>query len=392
MTIQVFSKHVRLWTIVLVVAATTVTGTTVVKYSKDFWVLKPNASSDVLASAQPVSRVTALGRLVPQGEVINLSASPSVEGARLAQLQVQEGDEVKEGQIIAILDNRDRLQAALNQAQEQVKVAQAQLAQVKAGASVREIEAQRAVITRLEVELQETQATFDATIARLKAQLRNAQNDYQRYSYLYQEGGIAASERDRRQLDVETAQSQLNEASANRSRTIGALREQIKEARATLNRIAEVRPVNVQVAQAEVDNALAAVGQAQANLKLAYVRSPQGGQILKIHTRPGEIIDNQGIVEMGQTDQMEVIAEVYQTDISKVSLGQKATITSDVFEGEILGKVTRIGSQVSRQNILAVESGSDVDRRIVEVRISLDTEDSQRVKYLTNLQVQVGLN
>jgi len=88
---------------------------------------------------------------------------------------------------------------------------------------------------------------------------------------------------------------------------------------------------------------------------------------------------------------MEVIAEVYQTDINRVRLGQTATITSEVVEGELQGEVIRIGSQVSRQNTIASESGADVDRRIVEVRIRLTPAASQKVKDLTNLQVQIAL-
>jgi multidrug efflux pump subunit AcrA (membrane-fusion protein) len=57
---------------------------------------------------------------------------------------VQEGDRVQVGQIIAILDSRDRLQAAYEQAQEDVRVAQSKLAITQAGAKQGEINAQRA--------------------------------------------------------------------------------------------------------------------------------------------------------------------------------------------------------------------------------------------------------
>ncbi|MGD2180446.1 ABC exporter membrane fusion protein [Lusitaniella coriacea] len=392
MAIPFFSNPTRRWTIVFAIAAAAFATFAVVKYSKEFWVRDKPALSNSIESPQPKATVTALGRLVPQGEMIYLAPTPSVEGSKVAALRVEEGGLVKVGQIVAILDNRDRLQATLEQAKERVNVTRAKLDRVNAGASPREVEAQRAEIARWEVDLREAEAAADATINRLQAQLRNVQTDYQRYQSLYQEGAIAASERDSRNLAVQTARSQLNEAIANRSRTLGTLREQIKEAKATLNRIAEVRPVDVQVAQAEVNDAIAAVRKAEADLELAYVRSPQNGQVLKIHTRPGEIAGNMGIVELGQTDRMEVIAEVYQTDINQVRLGQSATITSDVFPDELRGEVIRIGSQVTQQDIFAAESGSDVDRRIIEVRIRLNPEDSQQVKDFTHLQVQIALN
>jgi multidrug efflux pump subunit AcrA (membrane-fusion protein) len=57
-----------------------------------------------------------------------------MEGTRVDQLLVKQGDNLKNGQIIAILDNHERLQAALTQAEAQRKISEARLAQVKAGA------------------------------------------------------------------------------------------------------------------------------------------------------------------------------------------------------------------------------------------------------------------
>ena len=391
-TKEVKIKSPLRWTVIIVLVPTAISAAILFKYTKDFWFSPEQTTSDEpvpLKEENPIV-VTALGRLVPEGEIIQLSASPSLEGTRIASLLVQEGDKVEQGQVIAILDNRDRRIAAQQSAREAVKVAQARLNQILAGASQREIEAQTAVITRLELELKEAEGVLTATITRVKAELNNAQLEYQRYQHLYGEGAISASARDSHQLMVETTAAELEEAVANRDRTLGSLQEQLKQARATLNQIREVRPVDVAAGQAEVDRAQAAVSQAEADLKLAYVRSPQTGTILKINARPGEIIGDGGIVELGETERMEVIAEVYQTDIGEINLGQKAMVTSEVFSEELKGEVIRIGSQISRQNIFAVESGADVDRRIVEVRIGLNPEDSQQVQNLTNLQVEVA--
>ncbi len=82
---------------------------------------------------QPVAKtITALGRLEPNGEVIKLSASTTGDGNQVKQLLVKEGDRVQRGQIIAIMDSRDRLQGSLDEAQQQVQVAKSRLAQVKA--------------------------------------------------------------------------------------------------------------------------------------------------------------------------------------------------------------------------------------------------------------------
>lgn len=329
--------------------------------------------------------IAALARLEPQGEVIQLSASAATAGSRVDQLTVKLGDRVQPGQIIAVLDNRDRLAAALAQARSQYQVAQARLAQVKAGAKQGQIQAQKATLNRLTAELQGQVVAQTASIARLQAQFNNARTECQRYQLLFNNGAIAASQRDNICLQPMTLQDQLREARANRDRTVATLNQQRKEAEGTLQQIAEIRPVDIAIAQAEVQASQAAIQQAEANLALAYVRSPQQGQILKIQIRPGEIIGNQGIVEIGNTDQMIAIAEVYETDIDKVKLGDRATLTGTNLQEKFTGTVSEIGLQIGKKDILGTDPAADVDARVVEVKIRLDPASSQRLKGLTNL-------
>ncbi|GAA6618059.1 HlyD family efflux transporter periplasmic adaptor subunit [Scytonema sp. NUACC26] len=411
-----------------------------------------------------VKTVTALGRLEPKGEVVKLSAPTSTEGSRVEQILVREGTMVQQGQLIAILDNRDRLAAALSEAQEQVRVAQANLAQVKAGAKQGEIEAQKATVARIQVEreteLEAQKATVariqaekdtsveaqKATIARLKAeketeteaqkatigqfqaQVENAQAEYQRYQKLYQQGAIAISLLDNKRLTLATAQQQLAQAQANLKRIEESRNEQlveakanlkrvdatgkqqlaeaganlkrietsrdqqIKESSATLDRISEVRPVDVASAQAEVNRAIAAVKKAEANLRQAFVRSPEAGQVLKIYTRPGEVISDEGIAEMGQTSQMYAVAEVYQSDINKVRTGQKVRLTSESMPGELQGIIERVGSQVLRQNVVNSDPTTNIDARVVEVHVRLDETSSRKAAKFSNMQVTATID
>ena len=340
-------------------------------------------------STPQIKTVTALGRLEPEGEAIALSAPTSAEGNRVDQLLVKEGDRVRKGQAIAILNSHDRLQASVMQAQEQVRVAQAKLDQVRAGAKTGEIQAQRSQIAQLEAERIGDLNAQAATVARLEAEVQNAQVEYQRYALLYQNGAVSASQRDSKRLAFTTAQKQLQEAQAARDRTQNSRQQQLNEARATLDRIAEVRPVDVQVAQADVRQALAAVEQAKANLEQASVRSPQNGQILKIYTRPGELISNDGIAEIGRTQQMFAIAEVYQSDIKNIRPGQRAQVSSDSIDSELIGTVEQVGYKVLRQDIVNTDPSANIDGRIVEVKIRLDADSSGKAARLTNQQVKV---
>ncbi|MBN3943068.1 MAG: ABC exporter membrane fusion protein [Nostoc sp.] len=332
--------------------------------------------------------VTALGRLEPQGKVIKLSAAVSAEGSRVEKLLVNEGDRVKAGQAIAILNSRDRLQAAFKEAQEQVKVAQANLNRTQAGAKRGEIAAQKAAIARLEAERQGNINAQAATIERFQAEVRNAQAEDERYQQLYQQGAISASQRDSKHLNLETSQKSLQEVQAQLNRTQSTSQQQVKQATATLDEIAEVRGVDVEAAQAEVNRAIAAMNLAKVNLEQAQVRSPQNGQVFEIHTHPGELISNDGIADIGQTSQMYVIAEVYESDIGKVHSGQQVRVLGDYLPIELQGIVDRKGLQVRRQNVINTDPVSNIDNRVVEVHIRLDEASSRKAATLTNMQVK----
>ncbi|MBD2103373.1 ABC exporter membrane fusion protein [Leptolyngbya sp. FACHB-261] len=349
-------------------------------------------SAKLAVAASSGKAVSALGYLKPEGEVLHLSA-PNVLSAlgasRVDKLLVKEGEQVKAGQVVAVLDNHENLKAALKLAQEQVKVAQANLAQVRAGAKLGELEAQKATIASLEADLIGQLSAQDQTIARLEAELSNGRVEYQRYRTLFQAGAVTASQLDSKQLTMQTAQKQLSEARAQRGRINLTVQQQIKAAQATLTQLAEVRPTDVQAAQADIDRTIANVTKAQAELDLALVRAPINGRILKIYTHPGEAISDQGILALGQTKQMNVVAEVYESDISKLRIGQVATITGTAFADQLQGTITQIGLQVNSQDVLSTDPTANVDSRVIEVKIRLNAADSQKVSTLTNLQVNV---
>jgi HlyD family secretion protein len=393
------------------------------------WQQSQNAALEQAQMAVPpvIKTITALGRLQPQGEVIKLSAPTSTNGNRVDRLLVKEGDRVKIGQLIAILDSHDRLQAALAEAQQQVASARAKLAQTKAGAKSGEIGAQAAKSQQAQVELTNDRAsqideiarvtaqwqgdrtTQLATISRWRASFQNAQSELNRYQQLQAQGAISKSVLDSKQLAVATAQQQLAEAQAilnridltskqqlNQAQTKlhridSSGQQQVAAAQATLAQIREVRTVDVNAAQAEVDRTIANAKQAQASLEQSSVKAPQAGEVLAIHTRPGEVVGNEGIVEIAETDRMEAIAEVYQSDVGKIRLGQKTTVSSSAIVGDLMGTVSQIGSQVRRQTIVNTDPSTNIDARIVEVHVTLDRPSSQKAAKSTNLQVQVTI-
>lgn len=362
-------------------------------YFTQFQAVQPSPE----AAPRPLSAsmVNALGRIEPENETIQVAAPATQGGAsRITELLVKVGDRVQAGQVLAIAETRNRQQAALQEAKQQVGIAQARLAQVKAGARPGEIAARQATVRSLDAELSGEQATQQATITRLEAAFQNAQVEYNRNQMLAREGAIAASLLDSRRLALRTAQAELNAAQAALKRTQTTLQARVSEASATVEQVAAVRPTDIAVAQAEVAGAIATVNRLRADLELAYIRAPKPGRILRIHTYAGEVVGDRGIVELGQTDQMMVVAEVYESDIGKVRVGQTVTVTSpnNAFAGKLAGTVDRIGLQVAKRDVLDTDPTAATDVRVIEVHIRLNAAASQQVSGLTNLQVNVAVN
>jgi len=128
---------------------------------------------------------------------------------------------------------------------------------------------------------------------------------------------------------------------------------------------------------------------ARARMELSVVRSPLRAQVLDIHTRPGERVDADGILELGQTDRMYVVAEVYETDITQVEVGQRARIIIPALSKPASGTVERIALKVGRLDVLGTDPIAKIDARVVEVFILLD--QSEVLSSLTNMQVEVEI-
>ena len=178
--------------------------------------------------------------------------------------------------------------------------------------------------------------------------------EYARLKKLHEEGTISDSHRDSAELVAESAGANLRRVRAG-----------TKLARADLRR-------------------------AQEDLELTVVRSPVNGQVLQIHTREGEKAGADGIAEIADTGQMYAVAEVYETDIAKVRVGQRATVTLAQAGEPLSGIVERVALKVGKLDVLGTDPVARTDARVVEVDILMD--DSRRVSGMTNMQVTVTID
>src|SRR5713101_7332014 len=305
------------------------------------------------------ARISALGRLAPEGEVISIAPptqTGTLAGARVEQLFVDVGDEIKAGQVVAILDSNLSRAAAVLEAKAKVEVAKAKLAQVNAGPKPEEVRTQEAVIRRSE------------------ADLVAAQEDFERASRLVLNTAIAREEYSARRSRFEQARATL------------------EQNKAQLEAIKAIRQVDIKAAEADVAQAEATLTVSLEDLRSTEVRAPLGGQVLRIRTRPGERVGDSGIMELGNTKRMQIVAEVYEEDIGKVSVGQPAKIRVPTLGVELSGVVVGKDLVVSRKVVFSNDPVADIDARVVEVRIHLSSEDGARVAGLSNARAEVVID
>jgi HlyD family secretion protein len=139
----------------------------------------------------------------------------------------------------------------------------------------------------------------------------------------------------------------------------------------------------------ELEEARAELVRVGTDLMNTELRAPIDGTVLRLNARVGERAGDKGILDLADSDRMEALLEVYESDIDRVRLGQLATITSENggFDGSLSGRVSRISPQVRQREVLSTDPTRDADARIVEVRVRLEPEDARRVRDLTGLKV-----
>ena len=303
---------------------------------------------DLVANTRSADRtaVTALGRVTPGRAAISIAAQT---GSRILKLEVSDGARVRAGDVLAYLEThplrlaeRDAAQVALNEARERL-TSETQYAQAVIDQSTQAVRV-------LELSLDREWSEF-ARVKSMKSAIETKQVDDQKFM-------------------VDKTKGELDKA-----------RAELRAAQASLARTRSV--VGIESAEAKVKSA-------EAQLELTIIRAPMDGEILKVFTYPGERIGDDPILKMGNTDDMHVIAEVHETDVGAVRVGQRATITSAALSKPVGGTVEEIGALIYKNDVLDIDPRAEKDTRIVEVRIKLDKSDE--IARFTHLEVSARID
>lgn len=321
----------------------------------------------------------ALGRVEPASGVVNVGSLP---GEQIRRLLVAVGDHVEKGGELARLTSDElrtvEYEAACLQLDEAQKRAEAQRQVAAATLAEAELGGEQAAAADLEIVGQQT---------RIKATRENAEvarQELQRLNGL-EPRLVPAQALARKQLLVKQAELELEiqEAALKRMHAAATIGRRAAAARLESAK-ANAALVDAGSSLATLEKAAAA---ARLRRDLSIVRSPTTGRVLDIMMREGEIVGPRPIMRIADVSRMQVVAEVYETDVRSIRLGQPAEVRSRAIDGVLTGRVVQIGTLVSPHDVQELGMPATTERRVVDVHIDLD--DPALAARLIQLQVDV---
>jgi multidrug efflux pump subunit AcrA (membrane-fusion protein) len=262
-----------------------------------------------------VTKRTLRSQIQATGVVRAMTGAEVKVGARVSgqvrRLFANVGDKLEKGAPIAQLDDRD-LRARVARARADLAATKAQLGLVRRGARAEEVAEGEAAVRQSEAELVLTVA------------------QEQRVQTLSEKNLVSHDDLDKAKRDLAVARAK---AEATRSK-LDLLHNRYL-------------PEELALAEAKVQQAEAALDEAEANLAYATIQAPIGGVIAQVTTQEGETVsaglNAPTFVTLIDLDRLEVAAYVDEVDVGRVRVGQKATFSVDSFpEVEFTGAVTAV--------------------------------------------------
>lgn len=308
----------------------------------------------VLVAALPSQRRGSipirLGK-VERGDIqASISTNGKIEGlqnfeahapapAIVKSVLVKEGDHVKAGQLLVLLDDADA-RAAAARALAQLRAAEADLTAVQKGGTREEVLTTQSQLQKAQTELLAAQRNLDAL------------------QKLQKQGAAAPGE-------VEAAQTRLNAAQAD----VNLLKQKQQQ---------RFAPQDVAKTQAQVEDARAAYAAAESLLQHSEIRAPRAGEVYSVPVKPGAFVNSGDlIVQVADLHNVLVRAFVDEPDIGRLAKGEKVEVTWDAIPGRTWeGTVASVPTTVTMRQT----------RTVGEVTANVNNED---LKLLPNINVNV---
>ena len=303
-------------------------------------------------TARITRNLTATGTVSAQNLIPVL---PQTNGLQIKKILVNQGDYVKQGQVLAVLDN-SILQAQINQAQADVEAKKADVASNQAN-----LVSKQAGVTSSQAMVRQRKAD----LAQEQARLLEAEKNFLRYQKLGADGAISQQELDTRETTVKTAREAVRLAQEN----IRSAEANVISARADI----ATAQANIGSAQANVKSSAAQLQQLKTQLTQTLVTAPVAGTIAEKLARVGDVTGTppqtqatnvvggtQKLFSIISDSKLELRAEVPAIQLPQIKIGAKVEVTSDA------------NSQVSlRGKVREIEPIVNENRREAIVKIDL---------------------
>jgi HlyD family secretion protein len=305
-------------------------------------VLASRRAHETAKAAQPAAApllIAGPGRVEPYSEDIKIGSELS---GRLKIVNVEEGDTIHRGQVLAELENAD-YRAQVESARANVVAKEATLRKVINGAR-----------------RQERDEAW-SSVNEAKAVMENSQSELHRRQELFAAGVVSREELERYSREADVAKAKYDAAVQQHALVDDRAREEDRS-----------------FAEADLELAKGQVAEAEARYQKTYIRSPIDGSVLRKHHRSGESVSNSStvpdpILTIGDRKTLRVRVDVDETDVSKVRNGQRAYVTADAFgKQKFWGHVVRVGQQLGPKNVRTDEPTEKVDTKILETLVELD--------------------
>ncbi len=283
-----------------------------------------NVETDKVQKREIVATVSASGKIYPVEEVAII---PEIAG-EVIKLYVEEGDSVKEGDLLARI-NPNLYEDAVRRAEASVLTARANLGNAKA---------------RYQMSL---------------AQFKRSESDYNRQKNLHDQGVISDAEYEAALANYEVAKSELKGAEE-----------------------------SVEAAKYGVQSAEASLQESKNNLARTLIYSPMNGIVTGLNVEEGKVVGGINtfaateMMRVSNLNDMEVRVEVNENDVLNINLGDTALIDVEAYDDrEFMGIVTQISSSAANTGSqqLTTEQVSNFTVKIYFLPSSF-TDISQKVK------------
>jgi multidrug efflux pump subunit AcrA (membrane-fusion protein) len=304
---------------------------------------------------------------VDANEVVVSSKIPG----RIQTLTVQEGDPIKSGQLIAVIESDD-LAAAL-------KAAQATAASDSAKLREAEVtERQDTGETSSAAQAAEAQVqAAQAALVQAQANLDHQKADTSRTVALAAQGIMSAQARDEAQTSLQAAQAAVNTAKGN----LDSAEASLKQARAH-ELLTEVSAHSVTESRDAAANARALADEARVEEGYAQVVTPVDGKVDVWAARQGEVVkEGDPIVTIMDLSQTWVYAPLPETQADAVELGDSLRVvmpSGDTVQGKVIAKAAE-GDFATQRDVSSMKR----DIRTVQLKLLIPNPGEKFVPGMT---------